>query len=352
MALIYQWKHLRCHSITEKRILCNAITRETDCGIPALKYANQKNRGLYRAEDFWRLKSNEKAEHFDSIFKDESDIEKIVIPEIHYDKEATQKKVDYLNNEVFDGILPVFPRGFSVLSFTPWDHLFQALGLQEGLMYLSDKPDFMKALANKYIELYIAHLQNLERLGLLNYNTGPALIGVGGYGCTTLLPGEPEGKGVMGAKAKESWGFASDQIFTGVSPEMSNEFAFEMEKVYAEKFGLFYYGCCEKLDHKLDYVLTLPHIHKISCSPFSIKEKFFEEVGDKAVVSFKPDSILLSHLTWDVKESRDELITVCKLARKYNCHVEAIMKTLINIGEGPKRLWDWSEMAVDVFNNY
>jgi hypothetical protein len=220
------------------------------------------------------------------------------------------------------------------------------------MMVLMDNPEFIKALMERYIDLFVDHQKKVEELGLLNYNTGTALVGKGGYGCTTLLPQTTPDKGVMGAKTKESWGFITDQIFTGVSPDMTNEFAFEMEKRYAENFGLVYYGCCEKLDNKIDGVLSLPNIHKISCSPFSVTEAFFEKVGGKAVISFKPNSTLLAQPTWDKEAVRQELIDVCKYARKYNCHVEAIMKTMINIGNGPHRLWDWCKIAVEVFDNY
>jgi hypothetical protein len=342
LAQIYQWKHLRCHSVTEKEILCNAVIEETHFGVPAAS--------MYNDKEFWRWKSNSEAEHFSSIFKDERDIEKIVVPEINYDKEATQKKVDRLN-EIFDGILPVYPCGHKDIRCTPWDDLFRALGLQEGMMNLAVEPEFMMALVNRYFDVFCKHVENLEKLGLLNSNNSSALIGMGGYGFTSLLPPRPK-EGLMGAALKDTWCLLADQIFTTVSPEMSDKFAFGPEKRYAEKFGLVYYGCCEKLDHKLDYLFQLPNIHKISCSPFSDREAFFEKVGNKAVVSFKPDSIFLSHAGWTIEESREELIDVCRLARKYNCSVECIMKTLINIRNDPKRLWDWSEMAVDVLNNY
>jgi hypothetical protein len=341
LAEIYQWKHLRCHSIVEKHILCDAVIQENDFGIPAGR--------VYNTPVFWRWKSASAAEHYESIFKDERDIEKIRVPDVYFDKDATQKRVDYLN-EVFDGILPVYARGYDNFHFAAWDELLKALGLQEGMYDLALKPDFMKALVQKYVDVNIAHAENLERLGLLNHNNRPTLIGQGGYGCTSLLPPAPK-EGVLGAELKGMWGSGSDQIFTAVSPEMSDEFAFKPEARWAEKFGLMYYGCCERLDQKIDGVLKLPHIHKISCSPFSVRESFLEKVGNKAVVSFKPDSILLSLQDWDKKASRDELIDVCNLARTYNCSVEILMKTFTSFEGDPTRLWKWCDIAMDVVNN-
>jgi hypothetical protein len=359
LALIYQWKHLRCHTVTEKWIPCNAVTEETSCGIP--------DYSVYEPEEWWRLKkttyalvvqdeenpSVEKiyAKHFDPVFKGMDDLKKIVPIEIKYDKEATKKKVDRLN-EIFDDILLVYPRGRPCLACCPYDAMLRVVGIEETMLALMDNPEFVKAFAERYIDLYIGHQKKLEELGLINYTNGSTLAGRGGYGFTSLLPQAAPGKGIMGAKTKETWGVIADQILTSVSPEMSQEFGFDMEKPFAEMFGLVYYGCCERLDHKIDGVLSLPNIHKISCSAFSKTEEFFEKVGDKAVVSVKLKSMRLAHPTWDKEAVRQELVDLCSYARKYNCNFEVNMKNIINIGKGPYRLWDWCEIAVEVLDNY
>jgi hypothetical protein len=66
LAIIYQWKHFRCHTITEKWIFCNAVTEETPCGLPSFS--------VYCEEDFWRWKTNKVAKHFDPVFTDMDDI--------------------------------------------------------------------------------------------------------------------------------------------------------------------------------------------------------------------------------------------------------------------------------------
>jgi hypothetical protein len=340
LALIYQWRHLRCHTVTEKWILCDPVTEETSCGF-----------NVYEQAEWYRMVNTKDAKHFDPIFKSIDDFKKIVPIEIKYDKEATTKKVDRLN-EIFDGILPVYPRGRPLLACTPYDIMIRFVGIEETMLALTDNPEFVKAWTERYIDLLISHQKKLEELGLINYTNGSTLAGRGGYGFTSLLPQAAPGKGIMGAKTKETWGMFADQIFTSVSPAMSQEFDFDMVKPFAEMFGLVYYGCCERLDHKIDGVLSLPNIHKISCSAFSKVEEFFEKVGDKAVISLKLKSYLLAHPTWDKEASRQELIDVCKYARKYNCNLEVNMKNVNNIGKGPFRLWEWSKIAVEVLDNY
>jgi hypothetical protein len=78
-----------------------------------------------------------------------------------------------------------------------------------------------------------------------------------------------------------------------------------------------------------------------------------EKLGDKAVVSFKPDSIRLTTAgDWDKKACRDELAHVCNLAKKYRCNLEILMKTFTTFGGDPTRLWQWCDMAQDIVNNY
>ena len=107
---------------------------------------------------------------------------------------------------------------------------------------------------------------------------------------------------------------------------------------YLEMFGLTYYGCCECLDNKFDVLRQIPNLRKISSSPFTNLEKAMEAIGRDYVVSFKPNSVLLATDTWDQEASRTELINACKLAEKYGCSIEIVMKTMITLQGQPQRL--------------
>ena len=48
------------------------------------------------------------------------------------------------------------------------------------------------------------------------------------------------------------WGHPPASFFTSVSPEMHDEFSIAYERPWMERFGLSYYGCCERLDIKMD----------------------------------------------------------------------------------------------------
>lgn len=67
------------------------------------------------------------------------------------------------------------------------------------------------------------------------------------------------------------------QILYTVSPEMHNEFEFQYASEWYDKFGLGYYGCCEPLDDRMEYVKQIKGIHKISVSAWV---KDFEKMAE------------------------------------------------------------------------
>ena len=60
---------------------------------------------------------------------------------------------------------------------------------------------------------------------------------------------------------------------------MHAEFITHYEKQLLEPFGLTGYGCCEDLSHKLDSVITIPHIEDLSLEQMALNQKgsVFEE---------------------------------------------------------------------------
>ena len=56
-----------------------------------------------------------------------------------------------------------------------------------------------------------------------------------------------------------------------------------------ERFGLVYYGCCDPLDGKIKEVRKIPHLRKISISPWANKERGAEEISRNYVDSYKPN---------------------------------------------------------------
>ena len=78
------------------------------------------------------------------------------------------------------------------------------------------------------------------------------------------------------------------QIFASVSKAMHEEFDIAYMKKVMEPFGLFNYGCCEPLDKKIDIVEQLPHLRKISITPWADIDNAAEVIGKRYVIANKP----------------------------------------------------------------
>jgi hypothetical protein len=140
---------------------------------------------------------------------------------------------------------------------------------------------------------------------------------------------------------------------TAVSPAMTREFAFEHEKKWARQFKLFSYGCCERLDNKLDLLTAaFPNLRKISSSPLSNLDKAEEILGCRYVISYKPNSNYLAGDTPQFDLLRNEFIHACELAEKHKVNLVFNMKTIISLGGEPQRLWKWCDMAMELIHAY
>ncbi len=289
------------------------------------------------------------ARHFYAVIFNEKDLEKIQYPEIQYDEKETMERLAVMQ-EVFDGILTVKLMGKHYFTMVPWDDLLSWMGIEEGMYYFVDEPEMMHHAAERYVEVAVNRMMQYEELGLLSSNNNNFFIGNGGYGYTNELP-LPTESGI-GARAKDMWGDLADQLLTAMSPEMTKAFAFDHEVPWAEKWGRVYYGCCERLDHKLRELLVLPHVKKISISPFSKRKEGIIGMDSDKVISFKPQSITLSSDTAHFEVLEQELQEVCELAIEHGKSIEIIMKTIINLGGEPQRLWRWCDMATQIIDSY
>jgi hypothetical protein len=258
------------------------------------------------------------------------------------------KRLDLLN-EIFSGIMPVKLFGCSHFRCTPMDDIITWVGIDNAMSDMALEPDFIHALLDRYMEAQMARIKQYEKLGILSSNNNYKNIGNNCPGYTSLLP-QPTESGI-GAKIGDIWGENADQIMTAVSPEMTNEYSFEHEKIWAKQFKLHSYGCCERLDNKLDFLTkAFPNLRKVSSSPFSDLDKAAQELGNRYVISFKPNSVYLAGDKPQFELLREELIHACELAEKHKLNLVINMKTIVTLNNEPQRLWKWCDMAMEMIH--
>ncbi|HON73212.1 MAG TPA: hypothetical protein PK512_07755, partial [bacterium] len=296
---LYQWKHLRGDMVIEPKIYCPKVIRDTGFGIK-------------EESDIVRIDSNNPivSRHFHPQIEDEDDIEKIKDPEVIYDEETTELIYQSMC-EIFDRILPVEKRGVPGFWFAPWDDLVTWWGVENLMMDLVERPDFVHKVIDRLVGAHLYRLDQYEKLGLLSLNNGPVRVGSGGYGYTDELP--KPGYDPAHIRSIDLWGCATAQIFVAVSPQMHEEFAVKYEKRWLDRFGLSYYGCCEPLHRKMDMLRRNIHnLRKVSMNYRVNVDEAVEAVGRDYVFSYKPNPAILAEAVWDVDKARAELENVLK----------------------------------------
>jgi hypothetical protein len=183
----------------------------------------------------------------------------------------------------------------------------------------------------------------LQEQGLL-YNQPQSLVH-----CTGAWNYElhlPEGDGKV--TTADLWMYAMAQPLTTVSPEMYKEFELDHLQKLFSRFGLVYYGCCDPMEKKFKYVRDIPHLRKVSVSPWSVKASCAEQIGPDFVYSCKPNPALLA---WDsldedaIRKDMKETIDLCTINK---CPLEIIFKDISTVRYDPQRLDRVAKLAMDL----
>ena len=116
----------------------------------------------------------------------------------------------------------------------------------------------------------------------------------------------------------------------------------------AKQFGAIYYGCCDRLDDRLELVRQIPNVRKVSCSPWSDREHFAERIGSTLIMSNKPNPALLTGDSFDEAAVREDLQRTVRAARANSVNLELILKDISTVRHDPSRLTRWGEIAMQV----
>jgi hypothetical protein len=334
---IYQWKHLPADMIVNDYLVCPLTIHSTDFGI---------------IEDVDIVKTDETSDvvsrHFNIQIKNPKDIEKIKLPQITHNEQATEFSYQEMC-KIYDSIIPVKKQGQTHIWFTPWDYLVRWWGIEEAMMDMIMRPDMVNAAVERMVDAWMTELDQFDEKNLLSLDNNNTRVGSGGYGYTMQLPGDNYGPDHI--RPHNMWGCSNAQIFSEVSPEMHWEFALKHDMRWLQRFGLTYYGCCEPLDKKINILRKIPNLRKISTSPWCDIEKMITEVGSDYVISQKPSPAIFAETRWDPAKAREAIREVTEKARD-QCHIEFIMKDISTVRHDPKRLWEWSQIVMEEVEDF
>jgi hypothetical protein len=330
---LYQWRHLPGDMIVSDYLACPLAIHSTDFGI---------------IEDVDVVKTDEANEivsrHFNIQIRDFGDLEKIKLPVVTHQAEATELRYAAMC-DVYAGIMPVKKVGQTHIWYTPWDYLIRWWGVEEAMLDLVERPELVHAAYERMVDAWMVELDQFVQQNLLSLDCDNTRIGSGGYGYVGDLPGPHFD--LAQVRPHNMWGCSNAQIFSEVSPAMHWEFALKHDLRWLARWKHVYYGCCEPLDKKIAILRCVPNLRKLSASPWCDSENLIKQVGADYVLSRKPSPAVLAGDTWHADWAREEL---CRFLEKTDghCHVEFIMKDISTVRYQPQRLWEWARLALEI----
>ncbi len=265
-----------------------------------------------------------------------TDFEKLHPPRITIDEEKSTRVLE-LAHIVFGGILTV--RRMHAWWWTLgmcWDYV-DLRGMEDFMCDFLTEPDMVHQMFDFLCRSKLAMLDFLEQDHLLTGNQGNVYIGSGGFGFTDDLP---PAQGAV--STQQMWGFCDAQETAQMNPDLYGEFILPYHKRILQRFGLSCYGCCEGFDNRFHYVKQLPHLRKVSVSPWANWETVPELLGDRYVASVKPHPAPLAQ--FDLNE--DVVRRDCKNAveQTFGGVCEFIMKDNNTLGNNPYNASRWVQI--------
>jgi hypothetical protein len=240
------------------------------------------------------------------------------------------------------GFSPYLGVNFLFLTY----EILELIGNNNFLFWPYDHPDDLNKLSRFLMDDKIRTFKWMEKEGLLSCNTDNHWAGPGSYGYCSDLPATDTKKSV---KLTDCWGRTESQESENISPEMFNNLYLPYIAEGCKIFGLVYYGCCERIDDRWEYIKSaIPNLRAVCVSPWNNINKMGEYLGKEYVFSGKTNPAYLSvnNVDWDliVKELKQ-----IKDAAK-NCNLELLIRDLYTISGERKRLKKWVELTKKVFD--
>jgi hypothetical protein len=275
----------------------------------------------------------------------ETDIDRLAYRKMDVDREKTHALV-LEANATFGDLLPARIRGqhWWTLGLT-WDAI-KLIGLEALMLAPYDQPENLHRLMAWLRDEAIAFISWFENEGLLTDQNENDYVGSGGVAFTDELPAPGRAEGSP-ARLIDLWGFAESQETVGVSPQMFAEFVLPYQRPILERFGLNCYGCCEPVDTRIDAILTIPRLRRISVSPWANERVLAERLGDGYIYSRKPNPAPVC-VDFNEEAIRSSIRHTLDITR--NCRLELIMKDTHTVEHDPRRLARWVEIAREEVN--
>ena len=331
---LYQWEHFQVDLVIPPVFSVGKRSHSTGIGVTTDETQIKGDTGAYIC-----------AHQYKDVLSTEADLEKLQLPTITYAKDATEKAAE-LAGEVFDGIMPVEISG-GTLQFNIWDNIAQFRGVDNLLIDLAMRPEFMHKTAQRFMEIAQATFEQYAELDLLDPHV--TLLH-----CTVASSRElPADDFETKVRPKDVWGRCAAQIFASVSPDMHDEFDLAYNEKLFGDCGLVYYGCCEPMDKKIDILRKrFKNLRKVSITPWADPERAAEHMGKDLVMAAKPNPAFVSSANFNPKPVEDEMVAYLEACKRHGTTCEFVLKDISTIANKPENLTLWADTVNAVIDRY
>lgn len=322
----------------------SAVYFDTQGEYTGYHYGNQKQKqvwGLYVEKKV----ASKNAYHLDNFLKTPEDFETLLNHEVDFIPDYSElKRQKEKYEEAVDGIITIsYNLPYSVLVQSLLIELVHIRGLEELMYDLYDNEEFLMQTLTHMSESKGRLLDRLEQNKMLFDNKINIYTGSGSLGYTNALLKEPKD-----IKLKDMWGFADAQEFSHVSPQMFEAFAIQQQKIGLNRFGMSCYGCCEPMDNKYDIIFKhLENLRRISVSPWSNTKIAAENIGNRAIYSWKPNPVMIC-----CGFNEDTVYKMlCDVAKTtMNCTTEIILKDIRTCAGTPVHMQKFINLTKRAFS--
>ena len=333
---VYQWEHFQVDLVVPPVYRIIKRTRQRrGIGIEVQDRSIASDTGTYAA-----------AHAYVDQLRTEDDLAKLHPPEIVYDESASSEALE-VAEDVFAGLMDVTLVGWSGLQASLWDRIARLRGVDNLLMDLAERPDFMHKTVQRFMQLAQSEFKQYEEQGILDPH--PVLLHCTAA-CTRDLPAEDfDGR----VRMKDVWGRCAAQIFGSVSPAMHDEFDLAYNEQLFKNCGLVYYGCCEPMDRKIDILRKrFRNLRKISITPWANPERAAESMGADYVLAAKPNPSFVAMPRFDPDPVKQEIARYCEACQSHGTTVEFVLKDISTIANNPNHLTQWAATVDAVLDRY
>ena len=272
--------------------------------------------------------------------RDESDLEKMVLPTLRYDERSTRERCSRVEDLLGD-ILPIRPTlGAANRQWAKLHSWASALcGMENIYVYMMDNPRFVHAIMQKMMNGILRLMDECEEKNVLELNN------TGRLSCDSIPQPDFDGTHV---RFRDIWGRGESQEFDGVSPGMYRDFLFQYQLPILRRFGIINYGCCENLTEKLEFVKTIPNLRQFICSAWTDLQKVVDALGDKYVIEWRQSAakVIGAEKIDDLCESFIEGLRIAK-----GCYIQVMLDSVMTLDGKPDRLREWVSSAKELVAN-